>query len=485
MSIESIVGSAKSAVSLPSAEVNAEKIAVFEQDGQVMVESANESAHALADKHCYNCVTGFESLQSAARRGEDGGLFKLAVEQTKQRQKALGVAAQPGGGPLRGLTETGRIREAEEAGGVEAPPPKARESDSVSLSRSGMLRATGAEIASLTGSSVSTDPAQESDEAQSAGGGAVDAHGHPIDGVKAVEPPQGADADHGGEGRSDRLESDKKSKGQHVDKLEQELTDDEKRHVEQLQQRDTEVRAHEQAHKAAGGQHAGSISLSYETGPDGRKYAVAGEVPVDISKVAGDPRATLQKMQTIQRAALAPAEPSSADRQVASRAAQYANEARAELIVEEKEAPKKPGPGRKEESSDADEARKVDQSKSEGGARGEAVSKGEAPDEAVNEAESTDDANSDLGPLGLSDAQAGGDVAAASPTEGDGAAVNALGASSGQPGEASAAPGQSGRPVAGGAEGQPSPGAAQNVSAYGRGARAYQFVQPASFNATA
>ena len=48
-------------------------------------------------------------------------------------------------------------------------------------------------------------------------------------------------------------------------------------------------------------------------------------------------------MQTIQRAALAPAEPSSADRRIASRASAYANEARTDILQstqEDKEAPK-------------------------------------------------------------------------------------------------------------------------------------------------
>jgi hypothetical protein len=113
-----------------------------------------------------------------------------------------------------------------------------------------------------------------------------------------------------------------------------------------LQQRDTEVRAHEQAHKSAAGGHGGAISLSYQTGPDGRKYAVGGSVPVDISPIKGDASATIQKMQVIQRAALAPAEPSSADRRVAARASQFATKARMELQAEQRavqEAPKKPG----------------------------------------------------------------------------------------------------------------------------------------------
>ena len=104
--------------------------------------------------------------------------------------------------------------------------------------------------------------------------------------------------------------------------------------IRQLKSRDAEVKAHEAAHAAVGGQLAGSPSYSFQRGPDGVRYAVGGEVPIDVSKVPGDPQATLEKMQLVQRAALAPAEPSSQDRRVAALAAQQAAEARAELSSE-------------------------------------------------------------------------------------------------------------------------------------------------------
>jgi hypothetical protein len=110
-----------------------------------------------------------------------------------------------------------------------------------------------------------------------------------------------------------------------------ELEAHELRELEQLAQRDKEVRAHEQAHKAAAGSHAGAISLSYRTGPDGQRYAVAGEVPVDLSPVRGDPSATVRKMTQIRQAALAPADPSAADRAAASRATALMQKAQADL----------------------------------------------------------------------------------------------------------------------------------------------------------
>jgi hypothetical protein len=104
--------------------------------------------------------------------------------------------------------------------------------------------------------------------------------------------------------------------------------------IRSLSQRDREVQAHENAHSAVGGQYAGSANYTYQRGPDGVNYAVGGEVPIDVGVIQGNPQATLEKMQLVQRAALAPAEPSSQDRKVAAIAAQQANQARAEIVIE-------------------------------------------------------------------------------------------------------------------------------------------------------
>ena len=110
-----------------------------------------------------------------------------------------------------------------------------------------------------------------------------------------------------------------------------ELSPEEEREVSRLEKRDAEVRRHEMAHAAAGGQHAGAASYGYETGPDGRRYAVDGEVSIDTSAVAGDPKATIAKMEQIARAAMAPASPSGQDHRVAASARAKAAKARAEL----------------------------------------------------------------------------------------------------------------------------------------------------------
>jgi hypothetical protein len=109
------------------------------------------------------------------------------------------------------------------------------------------------------------------------------------------------------------------------------ISDEDQRAVNKLKARDREVRAHEQAHQSAGGQHAGSASYSYQSGPDGRQYAVGGEVPIDAGAVEGDPRATIEKMRQVKAAALAPAKPSGQDRKVAAMADATAAKAQAEL----------------------------------------------------------------------------------------------------------------------------------------------------------
>lgn len=101
--------------------------------------------------------------------------------------------------------------------------------------------------------------------------------------------------------------------------------------IAELASRDRQVRAHEQAHAAAGGPYAGAPSYSYSRGPDGKRYAVAGEVGIDVAAVPNDPQATLAKMEVVLRAALAPAEPSAQDLRVAAQAQAQMLQARAEL----------------------------------------------------------------------------------------------------------------------------------------------------------
>lgn len=101
--------------------------------------------------------------------------------------------------------------------------------------------------------------------------------------------------------------------------------------VRELAQRDREVRQHEMAHKSAAGSAAGAISYEYQRGPDGRLYAIGGEVSIRLSPPSNDPAEVQRYAEQILRAALAPAEPSGQDRQVAAQARSMITEAQAEL----------------------------------------------------------------------------------------------------------------------------------------------------------
>ncbi|MCP4292970.1 MAG: hypothetical protein GY780_14185 [bacterium] len=115
----------------------------------------------------------------------------------------------------------------------------------------------------------------------------------------------------------------------------QHLTEEEQAKIQELKARDTEVRAHEQAHMAAGGRYiTHGPAYSFQKGPDGQRYAVGGEVGIDPSPESGDPDATIKKMQVVRSAALAPATPSAQDRQIAAKASQNMTRARAELSSE-------------------------------------------------------------------------------------------------------------------------------------------------------
>jgi ribosomal protein L11 len=111
------------------------------------------------------------------------------------------------------------------------------------------------------------------------------------------------------------------------------LSSEELQQVAELKSRDREVRSHEMAHMMVGGNLVRKgASYQYQTGPDGQRYAVGGEVSIDSSAVSGDPSATIRKMEQVKRAAMAPAEPSGQDRAVASAAAETEAAARQELL---------------------------------------------------------------------------------------------------------------------------------------------------------
>lgn len=157
--------------------------------------------------------------------------------------------------------------------------------------------------------------------------GTYDAKGKFAD-EKVIQERQQGDAEQNPEQNEQQQDAEKEAK-QKEQSAQQEQQDAEQ--IKELKARDTEVRIHEQAHASVGGQYAGSPSYEYQRGPDGTNYAVGGEVQIDVAKIEGDPQATIEKMQTVRAAALAPAEPSGADRAIAADATQKLAAAQAEL----------------------------------------------------------------------------------------------------------------------------------------------------------
>ncbi|MBD1391120.1 hypothetical protein IC617_16955 [Neiella sp. HB171785] len=162
-----------------------------------------------------------------------------------------------------------------------------------------------------------------------------------IDGTDVVDnetdqPIEAAD-DSSQQQSGDQQNPQEQQAQQRQENREQEQQAQEQQVIDQLEARDREVIAHEQAHAAVGGQYAGAPSFDYQRGPDGQLYAVSGEVSIDIAPVPGDPVATIRKMRQVRAAALAPAEPSAQDRRVAQEAAQLIIEAQAQISSGETE----------------------------------------------------------------------------------------------------------------------------------------------------
>ena len=116
-----------------------------------------------------------------------------------------------------------------------------------------------------------------------------------------------------------------------------ELTPEQQQQVAELQQIDRMVRAHEQAHLSAGyGVVTSGANFSYTYGPDGRQYAVGGEVGIDTS-AEEKPEANIDKGIRIQAAALAPKDPSPQDYRVASIGSQLEARGRSDLSLQQVE----------------------------------------------------------------------------------------------------------------------------------------------------
>ncbi len=85
---------------------------------------------------------------------------------------------------------------------------------------------------------------------------------------------------------------------------ESELTSAKRQVISELAARDREVRDHEAAHTNTGGRFTGASSFTYERGPNGRNYAVAGEVSIQVSSSAIEsPQDAVERVQAVRRAA--------------------------------------------------------------------------------------------------------------------------------------------------------------------------------------
>ncbi len=192
----------------------------------------------------------------------------------------------------------------------------------------------------------------------------------PVTPVQSLDAPGDARAQSSGEQAQSppeqEVESSRERAGNEEPSVSQRQREEqESRQIQNLAARDREVRNHEQAHASVGGRYAGPPSFTYTRGPDGQAYATSGEVGIDASPIPNDPEATLRKMELVQRAALAPAEPSAQDLRVAAQAQAQAAQARAELNQLQREQQAAEQAARRDQREQAKEEEKGDKDKLE------------------------------------------------------------------------------------------------------------------------
>ena len=137
-----------------------------------------------------------------------------------------------------------------------------------------------------------------------------------------------------GKAEKDLMKADQANAKSFAEKSEEKLEQPEiKKQIDELKRTEQEVITHEQAHKAAGPDVTGAVSYPYSTGPDDQRYIVGGEVPIQM-KEGSTHEETIRILETVQRAALAPAEPSPQDLRVAASAAAQIQQTRSEMLKE-------------------------------------------------------------------------------------------------------------------------------------------------------
>ena len=237
--------------------------------------------------------------------------------------KGSGIAGEPESGPEdtssgRGGTVAGESR-------ASARQAVARAGTAPVLTPEAVLALQEADQTDTSGGRRLETPSGE-DEGTSESQDAAADQANATAGADAEKTPAGATSQVAA-GGSGQKEDDPDGDG---------LNEAEEKQVKELAKRDREVRAHEQAHARVGGPYAGAPSYTFQQGPDGKRYAIGGEVKIDTAKER-TPEQTIRKMQIVIRAATAPAEPSSQDMKVAQQARSQMTEAQAELRKQKSE----------------------------------------------------------------------------------------------------------------------------------------------------
>ena len=116
----------------------------------------------------------------------------------------------------------------------------------------------------------------------------------------------------------------------------EELSPEEEEMVKKLQARDAEVKGHEAAHQAAGAGLTGAASFTYQQGPDGKMYAIGGEVSISMP-TGSTPEETIANARKIAAAAMAAGDPSPQDFSVAASARVMEMKAQQQLAREKQD----------------------------------------------------------------------------------------------------------------------------------------------------
>lgn len=285
-------------------------------------------------------------LNALASDGLSVGLRFYAAKINRASEVAATAVTRP-----EEEQQTSRMAEAERLSKPAPPPPpplpKEQSPEEMAAGRAeanAILAADGS-----LGVLQASETAQMFTAGEEAAGGAVLngelAAGDQIAGAKAAE----------NSGEPEDAESESEDEGGEGNAVGKELTEEEQKQVQEMKQRDREVRTHEQAHMSAGGGLAGAASYEYQSGPDGQKYAVGGEVPIS-TRGGGTPEQQLRDAETVKRAAMAPAEPSSQDRAVAAQASADINRLRGEVAEARRNGGKGADEAGQAENGQADEA---------------------------------------------------------------------------------------------------------------------------------